>query len=140
MEGGPWTWVSRADSSADSCLDFVIMSADLAPFLKRMVIDQNKKFSPARARIIKRKKTMIYSDHHPVLVEFENFPKGWISKKPTCSWNRVKPGGWGRYKDLSEAASEEGGEVSRHDDKVQAAFHATICPTHTCPGPALHLF
>ena len=41
-----------------------------------------------------------------VLVEFENLPKGWISKKPTCSWNRGKAGGWERNKDLPEAASE----------------------------------
>ena len=40
------------------------------------------------------------------IVEFENLPKGWINKKPTCSWNRGKPGGWERYKDLSEAASK----------------------------------
>ena len=34
VEGGPWTWVSRADSEVKSCIDLVIMSADLAPYLK----------------------------------------------------------------------------------------------------------
>ena len=27
MEGGPWTWLSRVDSSIKSCLDLVILSA-----------------------------------------------------------------------------------------------------------------
>ena len=107
VEGGPWTWESRADSSVRSCLDLVIMSADLAPFLKRIVIDHDKKFAPARARIMNRKKKLIFSDHHPLLLELENLPKGWIGKEKVSSWNRAKPGGWKRYEELTEAASEK---------------------------------
>ena len=76
VEGGPWTWISRADGSIKSCIDLVIMSADLAPFLKRIRIDQKKEFAPARARIVNGKKKLIFSDHHPLVVEFENLPKG----------------------------------------------------------------
>ena len=31
-EGGPWTLVSRVDSSVKSCLDLVVMSANLTPY------------------------------------------------------------------------------------------------------------
>ena len=32
-EGGPWTWVSRADSSVRSCIDLCIVSANLMPYV-----------------------------------------------------------------------------------------------------------
>ena len=80
VEGGPWTWVSRADVSIRSCIDLVIMSADLAPYLKRIVIDVKHNFAPARPRLVAGRKKLVYSDHFPLLVEFENLPQGWISK------------------------------------------------------------
>ena len=49
---------------------------------------------------------LIYSDHHPILVEFENLPKGWIGKEKSFSWNQGKPGDWERYKELTQASSE----------------------------------
>ena len=39
-------------------------------------------------------------------MEFENLPKGWIAKEKISSWNLAKPGGWERYKELTEASSE----------------------------------
>ena len=57
VEGGPWTWVSRADSRVRSCIDLVIMSADLAPYLKRILIDEDHKVAPARLRMVARRKT-----------------------------------------------------------------------------------
>ena len=54
VEGGPWTWVSRADSSIRSCLDLVIMSADLAPFLKRIRIDEKKRVCTAQSKDVRR--------------------------------------------------------------------------------------
>ena len=107
MEGGPWTWISRSDSTVKSCIDLVIMSADLAPFLRRIRIDQKKEFAPARARMVNGRKKLIYSDHHPIIIEFENLPKGWIAKDKQSSWNRNKPGGWEQYKNLTEIASKK---------------------------------
>ena len=40
-------------------------------------------------------------------MEFENLPKGWIAKEQICSWNQGKPGGWERYRELTEEASEK---------------------------------
>ena len=47
MEGGLWTWFSRADHRVRSCIDLVIMSADLAPYLKRILIDLEHEYAPA---------------------------------------------------------------------------------------------
>ena len=73
--------MSRADSSIRSCLDLVIMSADLAPFLKRIRIDEKKEFAPARGRMLGGRKKLVFLDHHPLVVEIENLPKGWIAKE-----------------------------------------------------------
>ena len=107
VEGGPWTWVSRADPRVRSCINLIIMSADLAPYLKRILIDVEHKFAPARLRMVAGKKRLVYSDHYPVVVEFEKLPKGWIVKETTSSWNLNKPGGWQKYEQLTEAASEK---------------------------------
>ena len=86
VEGGPWTWVSRADASIRSCIDLVIMSADLAPFLKRIVIDVQHNYAPARPRLVAGRKKLVFSDHFPIIVEFENLPKGWIAKDKESSY------------------------------------------------------
>ena len=48
--GGPWTWVCRSDGNVRSCLDLVIVSADLEPFLENLTIYTKFKFGPARVR------------------------------------------------------------------------------------------
>ena len=110
-EGGPWTWVSRADNRVKSCLDLVIMSADLAPYLKKILVDQKQKFAPGRARRLNGKNKLIFSDHYPLVVEFENLPKGWIAKDKTCSWNLSKPEVWEKHKELAEKAGENMDEI-----------------------------
>ena len=44
-EGGPWTLVSRADNSIKSCLDLVVMSANLTPYLTKVLVDKDHKIS-----------------------------------------------------------------------------------------------
>ena len=57
--------------------------------------------------MVNGRKKLIYSDHHPIIIEFENLPKGWIAKEKLGSWNRIKPGGWEQYKNLTEIASKK---------------------------------
>ena len=45
-EGGPWTWVQRGKESVRSCLDLAYASQNLLPFIKCMVIDKDRKFTP----------------------------------------------------------------------------------------------
>ena len=65
-EGGPWTWIQRGKESVKSCLDLAICSRDLVPFVKTVVIDNKRQFTPRR--VIWKNKTFssVYTDHLPV--------------------------------------------------------------------------
>ena len=91
------------------------MSANLAPFLKRIVID-DKQFAPARIRRLAGRRRLIFPDHYPILVEFENLPKSWMNKKQTSSWNLSKPNGLDKYRALTEAASRKMDEVIENEE------------------------
>ena len=116
VEGGPWTWVSRADSSVRSCIELVIMSADLAPFLKRILIDTEHEYAPARVKMVAGRRKLIFSDHYPIVVEFEILPKGWKVKDKSISWNLSKPDGWKKYTVLTEIASEKMDKVIENEE------------------------
>ena len=45
VEGGPWTWTSRANSNVKSCLDLGIISRNLLPFVDKVVVDKEQRFS-----------------------------------------------------------------------------------------------
>ena len=45
VEGGPWTWVSRADSGVRSCLDLAVISRNLLPFVSKVVVDSERRFT-----------------------------------------------------------------------------------------------
>ena len=38
--GGPWTWIDPANKDNLSCLDLVIVSVKLAPYIKELIIDR----------------------------------------------------------------------------------------------------
>ena len=90
-----------------SCLDLVIVSAALLPFVKRLVIDSSREFTPRR--VIRRKEgvTSVFTDHFSLEVVMEGLPgkEGRVDRPNT--WNLGKPGGWEKYEELSvEAASK----------------------------------
>ena len=74
-EGGPWTWVSRADSRVKSCIDLVIVSANLRPYVSKLTIDSMQKFCPKKVGMSKGKENIIRSDHYPMMLELKNMPK-----------------------------------------------------------------
>ena len=59
LKGGPWTWVQRGKEWIRSCLDLAIGSANLVPFVKQILIDKNRKFTPRR--VIRRKGKIHFS-------------------------------------------------------------------------------
>ena len=83
------------------------MSADLATYLKRILIDVEHKYALARLRMVAGRKRLVYSDHYPIVVEFEILPKGWIATETASSWNMNKPEDWKTYERLTEASSEK---------------------------------
>ena len=90
--GGPWTWICRADGAIRSCLDLVIISADLEPYLNSMVIDTEFEYAPFRVRKVKKGETRkIYPDHYPIVVKFKNLPTQQIQSERASNWNLAVP-------------------------------------------------
>ena len=103
--GGPFTRYDPAyPTTLDkmACLDLVLISRNLLPYFKSMVIDSSMKFSPSRPI---SKKISKYSDHFPLIITFENIPKQ-KAKNPLANvhtiWNTNKEGGWEAFKTLTE--------------------------------------
>ena len=70
-EGGPWTWVSRANSDVKSCIDLVIITGDLLPYVSSLLVDVKKEFSLYRVRKVKDKTKRIPSDHLPLVIKLK---------------------------------------------------------------------
>ena len=64
-EGGPWTWIQRGKEANKSCLDLAICSPNLVPFVKVVLIDKAKQFTPRRVIWKKGSFTSIFTDHYP---------------------------------------------------------------------------
>ena len=107
VEGGPWTWVQPGRGKMQSCLDLAIISSVLLPYVKKLVIDSSKMFTPRR---VMRKKTGVvstYTDHFSLEVVMEGLPTKQTTEHPKPRWNLAKPGGWERYEKLTEEAAEK---------------------------------
>ena len=70
-EGGPWTWISHADSNMKSCIDLVIVSADLMPHVSSLVVDVKMEYSMYRVKKVKDKLKLIPSDHFPLVIKLK---------------------------------------------------------------------
>ena len=103
--GGPWTWVCRSDGNVKSCLDLVIVSADLELFLESLTIDTEFKYGPARVRKVNKKLKKINSDHFPIVVRFKSLPTKRIVAAKAGSWKLNIPEGWKTYQRLSDEIS-----------------------------------
>ena len=95
-EGGPWTWVSRADSQIRSCLDLVIVSANIRQYVSKLLVDSSQKYCPNKVGMLRGKENMIWSEHYPMIFELKNMPKAKTILKKERRWNLLKPGGWQR--------------------------------------------
>ena len=100
--GGPFTRMDPADHTRLSCLDLVIISTCLYPYLVSLNIDKERIMTPHRPA---GRKKLIYTDHFPILVTFKNIPVCMSKDKQTekhSVWNTNKTGGWEMYKNLTE--------------------------------------
>lgn len=73
VEGGPFTRVDPATGIL-SCLDLFIVSRELRPYVKKLVIDSNREIELARAVKCNGKYKMIYPDHFPAILTFTDLP------------------------------------------------------------------
>ena len=106
-EGGPWTWVSRANPNIKSCIDLVIVSADLLQYVSSLVVDVKKEFSMFRVRKVKNQTKLIPSDHFPLVIRLKNLPTRRIKREQESHWNLNKEDGWKRFKDLQSTVKEK---------------------------------
>jgi hypothetical protein len=121
VEGGPWTWTSRSNPKIKSCLDLGIISRNLLPFVHRVIVDEEQKFTPFR--VIKRKSGLIscFSDHLSLKVILRGMASAGnpIKEKETI-WNLNKVGGWERYiKKTDEAAEQIKDIVNNGDNSIE---------------------
>ena len=65
---GPCTWVDRQNIVIKSCLDLVIASGYLGPFIYLVWVDREQKFTPRRVLKSKKKSRTIFTHHFPVFL------------------------------------------------------------------------
>ena len=92
-EGGPWTWVSRANPKIKSCIDLAIVSADLLQYVSSLLVDVKKEFSMFRVKKLKKQTKLIPSDHFPLVIKLKNLPTRRIKREQESMWNLNKVDG-----------------------------------------------
>ena len=121
VEGGPWTWVSRSDPNVKSCLDLVIISRNLLPFIHRLVVDVEQQFTPFR--VIKRKDRLVscYTDHFSLKIIMSGMPSARnIQNVKQTVWNLNKKGGWEAFaKKTNEVAEKVEAIVNDEDNTIE---------------------
>ena len=95
VEGGPFT---REDPVTGrlTCLDIMICSAGLVPFICKLVIDSNREVAARRAVHQKGRYRVINSDHFTLILTM-NLPNKIKKAEKATKWNLKKVGGWQRY-------------------------------------------
>ena len=100
------------------------MSANLTPYLTKVMIDKDHKFSAKKVG----KEKVVRSDHFPIIVMLEGMPKAKLKKSNECSWNLNKPNGWKAYNNTLQIAAKglEGivEDESLPEDEVVKKFDA----------------
>ena len=116
VEGGPWTFIDRQDSTRKSCLDLCIISVNLLPFIAKVQVDKDRKFTPRR--VIKRKKEIksIFTDHFSIKVELKGLPRSKNKKVYQSRWNLGKPGGWDRFVRFTNEMAEKVNKVVNNSE------------------------
>ena len=95
VDAGPWTWVNRAKEKVNSCLDLAIISRNLEPFVRKVIVDTARNFTPLRVLT----KSRSYTDHFSYKVVLRMPSAKAEVKVRENAWNLRKPGGWEVYKE-----------------------------------------
>ena len=74
VTGGPLTRQDPATGNK-SCLDLFVVSADLLPYVDKLVIDSQREMAVARAVKMGKNYKLVYSDHFTCLLTFSNLLK-----------------------------------------------------------------
>ena len=99
-EGGPWTWTSRANNKVKSCLDLVIVSADILPYISSLEVDVRMEHKMFRVRKGTDRLKMIPSDHLPLILRLKNMPTRRLKREQNSNWNLNNLEGWKKFQEL----------------------------------------
>ena len=107
-EGGPFTREEPGDvhlpweRRRKSCLDLILISANLRPFYSSLLIDSRRKITPKQVMMRRGKLVEKPIDHYSLLLKLKNLPRSGIQQKKEIKWKLMKQGGWAKYKELSD--------------------------------------
>ena len=121
VSGGPFTRFDPANPMKKSLLDLIIISRSLLKYLDELTIDTDFKFPIQHPIKAGGKTVMKKSDHVPLVLKLKNLPHDPAMRKKdvkVSKWNFNKPGGWNKYKQLT---NEE--VLPDFDDDVTADGH-----------------
>ena len=109
--GGPFTRFDPANKGKKSCLEFVIVSACLEPFVKELVIDNTGQF-PIR-RVVKKDGKLVFipTDHYTLILTLSSLQEVKQAPNKSVVWNTKKDNGWEKYKQLTDDKADEFNEV-----------------------------
>ena len=94
VQGGPFTRNDPA-TGKQSCLDLFIVSRELGPYVKILVIDSNREMEVGRAFKLGNSYQTIYSDHYTCLLTLETYlqlEKASKKKQLYGTWQRRAAG------------------------------------------------
>ena len=114
--GGPWTWVQRGKESIKNCLDLAYASKNLMPFIKLVVIDKDRNFTPKRVIWRKKEFTSVYTDHFTMEIVLSGMPRRNQTLEKSSVWNLGKPGGWEEYERLTDMRAGEIDTIANSSD------------------------
>ena len=106
VTGGPFTRKDPATGKL-SCLDIFVVSRELLPFVKSLVIDSERKFTVTRAVKAGSRYKAVPSDHFTCILTLTDLPR--VQERrgdKQVVWNLRKEGGWEKYQILSDKYSE----------------------------------
>ena len=116
VEDGPWTWESRSDPSKKSCLDLVMVTENLKPYISSLLVDKKRDHAPCRVARKQGRLSLVPSDHYPIILKLKNLPKQKMMRVTTSQWNLKKSDGWDRYKAMTEERKVEANKVIENPD------------------------
>jgi hypothetical protein len=125
VQGGPFTRKDPA-SGKESCLDLFVVSSELRPYVKSLMVDSDREITVSRAVRRGSGYQRVYSDHYTCILTLGNLPRVRERKEEKrVVWNLAKEGGWEQYSLLSEKYSEvleniiESKEISVEEKMIQ---------------------
>ena len=108
--------MQRGKESVKSCLDIAYASQNLLPFIKLVVIDKDKKFTPKRAIWRNNKFSSVYTDHFSMEIVLSGLPRRKQKVEKVSTWNLGKPGGWEVYQKITDTRAKEIDAIIEKDD------------------------